>query len=348
MEYLDFSESIEISREREEGNLLDATLRKRFPESFIDSEQCIPEPECTLTVNDVKIGALCNLMGISGHAKVGKSTLIAIILASMLGCSRFGMKSLLPPDARVLITDSDQATYYTARMKRRVQRMLGWPTDENQDRLVAMNLRRTAAEERLKAVTDMMQTMRPNVVVIDNIAHYGVDINDSLGSRRLVDELCRMAEVYRCLIIVVLHSNKAQEDTNMKGHLGSMVQESCSDVIQVRHPSGSPTHEAVHLFSRDQNFGKIAFQFGDDGLPVLCETVRQMEERARMQAALDECRGNMSALLNGRLPISYTQLKTDYMSRFSVGETKAKEQIKLAAENNFITKTDAGLYALAV
>lgn len=346
MNHLHFTPSVDNTHESKERVQMDDVLRQRFPGAFIDSELYFPEPEYTLSVDDTPIAARANLLGISGHAKAGKTTALTMIVASLLGDKRFRMRSLLPPDARVLITDSDQSSFFSARVKRRIQRMLGWPTDKNQDRLAMMNLRRIAAEERLSAVCQMMETLKPAVVVVDNVAHFGVDINDSQGSRQLVDELCRLAETHNCLIIVVLHTNKSAEDTNMKGHLGSMVQEACSDILQVRHPSGSPTHEIVHLFARDACFGRLAFQFGADGLPILTETAREMEEKARVQAAVEECQRNMLTLLNGCLPMTYTTLKTDYMNRFGVGETKAKEQIKLASENNFISKTDAGLYVL--
>lgn len=328
--------------------LSDDLLTMKFGDNFIDSRKSYPEPEYTLKYKGVGCLALGNLTGIIGKPKTGKSFIEVILIASMLGYQEFGFETQLGEDDLIVLMDTDQSPVYSARIKRRIQRLMGWNPEENQNRLLFLNARKMSVDERLELLDSVLKSLKPKVFVIDNIAHISGSFNNEESSRAFIEMMVKKAEENNCLIIAVLHENKSTTDSNPKGHLGSMLAESAVDVLQAKKDDKTHRHTLHHYLARDRNIEDICFLINEFGLPELTEKVS--EEAKRLKAVEEQ--NNRWMVFNEILDrytvaISYTTLKNAYREATKLGETTAKAHIAKTLEEGHIRKTDAGLYEIA-
>ncbi len=328
--------------------LSDEALLKKFGESFIDSRRCYPEPEYTLKYKGVGCLALGNLTGIIGKPKTGKSFIEVILIASMLGYIEFGFETQLGEDDMIVLMDTDQSPIYSARIKRRIQRLMGWNPEENQNRLLFLNARKMSVEERLELLDSVLRTLKPKVFVIDNIAHIAGSFNNEESSREFIEMMVKKAEENNCLIIAVLHENKGATDSNPKGHLGSMLTESAVDILQAKKDDKAHRHTLRHYLARDRNIEDITYMINEYGLPELTEKVSEEVKRQKVEEEQRNRWENFNKVFdNYPVPINYNTLKNAYCKVTQLGETTAKKHISKTLEEGHIRKTDAGLYEIA-
>ena len=200
---------------------------------LIDLAKAYPEPKYTLSLNDVGTLPLGDLAAIKAKSKNGKSFLCSIFIAAMLGDTRFGFASMMDAPT-VLYFDTEQNARNTAKLARRVHQMMGWPTHENKDCFTAFSLRTMADADRFTYIVQTIEKLKPQAVFIDGIADLIPDFNNIADSCGLILELMRLSGQNDCVIVCVLHENKGKDDTGMKGHLGTMLLQKCSDVFQVK------------------------------------------------------------------------------------------------------------------
>ena len=78
----------------------------------------------------------------------------------------------------------------------------------------------------------LIERVQPQVVLVDGVVDYVASFNDEMLSRQLINELMLMAQDYHCAIVCVLHENKASDDENMRGHLGTVLAQKAGTVLQ--------------------------------------------------------------------------------------------------------------------
>ena len=323
------------------------TFIETHPECVIDSTCEYPRPDYLLYQNGVGFAAKGNILALKGKAKAGKNFSEALLIASLLGCEKFGLKSGLGKKTiRVIHEDTDQHHYHTALTKQRVQRLLGWNAKENQSELTFVNTRNMDAKGRKLCLLRVIKEEHPDVMILDNALHIYSDFNDPTGSRKFVDELITLADENNCLLMVVLHENKSSGDSNMKGHLGTMLAESASDVFEVVKDGNK--HYLKHVTSRDKSIEPITFIINDEGLPQLA-TSAAMEKKEKMEAEKRTQRNKAFAeILDGGVIMTYGELVSAFCDNMNCGTTKAAEDLKSAVEEEIVTKTDDRQYHLNV
>lgn len=200
---------------------------------LIDLAKAYPEPKFTLGLNGVGTLPIGDIAAIKAKSKNGKSFLCSIFIAAMFGDKRFGFDSMMD-EPTILYFDTEQNARNTAKLVRRVHQMMGWPTDENKDCFKAFSLRTMADAERLPYIVQAIERLKPQAVFIDGIADLIPDFNNIEDSCGLILELMRLSGQHDCVIVNVLHENKSKDDSGMKGHLGTLLLQKCSDVFQVK------------------------------------------------------------------------------------------------------------------
>ena len=122
----------------------------------------------------------------------------------------------------------------------------------------------------------------PDLVIIDGIADLIYNYNDVIESQDVVNKLASLASHHNCCIVVVMHQNKGRQDKNMKGHLGTMLFQKCSDVFNV-DKCGS-VFVASHAVSRHRNCEDICFKLDANAVPMDAVADRQLQVEMKRQA----------------------------------------------------------------
>lgn len=263
---------------------------KRFAEwrakndYIIDPRRKYPEPDYTLYQGETGFLPKGDIQAVKAKSKNGKTFLCSIFAAAMLGNNRFGFYSDLSLDDKILYLDTEQNERNTAMLAMRMNKLMGIDEHSFNERFTACSLRTMTADERLDYLHFMLDDMHPAIVFIDGIADLMLDFNDIAESEVIINELMRLSTHYNCAIINVLHTNKAKDDNNMKGHLGTMLTQKASDVFEVaKDKTGMFT--VTHTESRNIPVNSFSFTVDYDGIPQPMDSAPQKmsasEERVR-------------------------------------------------------------------
>ncbi len=299
----------------------------------------VQQPDYILYNNNVGALSKGDLQAIKAKSKNGKSFLSSIFIASALfdgmeeDTNEWGFTSSLP-DPRVAYYDTEQNRADTITLARRVHTMAGYSLTEDNPHFMAHSLRTFTPEERLTYISANIAATRPDLVVIDGVADLMMNFNDIEDSNKLIGELMKLSSINHCAIIAVLHENKAKEDHGMKGHLGTLLLQKCTEVYQVKK-TGDKFNVTV-TDSRRQPLPDFSFVINSEGIPVPAESVQRDTEMEKALAKELKVRAILKDCFIYKPEQTYTELVANYQLHGAVSESTAKRAIACAKENGLI------------
>lgn len=304
----------------------------------IDLTQDYPEPNYLIKIGDVPTIPTGDIQAIKAKSKNGKSYVASIFAAAILGNVEFGLSSLTD-EASVLYFDTEQNPRNTARIVRRIHQLCEWSiTDNSWERFQAFSLRGYPASGRLELILHVVDEFQPAAIFIDGIADLVASCNDEETAVKLMDDLGKLANDYDCAVIGVLHTNKAADDNNMKGHLGTMLLQKSSDVFHVLKDDA--VFNVDQTDTRNAPTPSFSFALDDAAIPVPVAD-KEQRERKRMRDAYWIFFEHSTTIKATTAQI--TQWTEKY---FDCKERKAKELIKQAVEWLVLTQPERGVYKL--
>lgn len=242
-------------------------------EFLIDQTVEIPAPIHILSYvdKDGKVTPIItedNISMIKGQAKSRKSTLIKAIAATILSRRPYKFGNLLTSDYyknNLAIVDTEQGNYHCWRAARSISSLA--------ERQVAYYsvVGVSAEKKRLLVEKHLQENKGCGIMILDNIVHFLKDFNSAEESSSLVDWLLFIKKEYNCHIIVVLHENgSAMGGGKAKGHLGSLLENTCETVIRVeKDQNDSMTSIVSPALTRNREFGKFTIEMDDHWIPSL-------------------------------------------------------------------------------
>lgn len=271
-------ESEEERQERERLAKLEAcvvSLRANFP----------PDDDL-LEINDERCFARKELIAIKAKAKQGKSTLEMILIAALLCGKWHYVRRLADVRPRILYIDTEMKPADTQLMNRKAMHLAELPETEDVPEATFINLRRQTADECQQALTDLLKKYHPDIVFIDGIVDLLLNFNDLEESQALIRKLLALAEEFNCCLVNVLHTNKAIDDHNMRGHLGSFLTQKASLVFNCKKDPASHIVTVSCSESRHAPIPDFTFAFDSEGYPTSAEELLQAmrEEKADLKA----------------------------------------------------------------
>lgn len=195
-----------------------------------DPDSIPPPDETCMSIGDIPVAARGNLTAVQGKSKVGKSAVVAAILAAAqrgefsatgdtLG---FEWKGTAGGAIVHLDTEQSRADWH-ALVRRSVTRsgMAGVS-----ERLVSLPLVMFARGERMTilegALARELERMGAiDAVLIDGVADLCASPNDEGESLELISRIHALAQKYECPIYCILHENPSTDQGKTRGHLGS-------------------------------------------------------------------------------------------------------------------------------
>lgn len=326
--------------DRQDGDYLEA--RSNYE---IDDNIVYPDPEYILTVNETPVMPLGNIVALSAKWKNGKTFFCDILAAIFLGSSRFAGCNSLMEQGKVLFFDTEQAKSDTARVKRIIRRMI----PEQRKRDIKVFCLRDANIEgdgdtartigRYDFIKLSIEREQPRLVIIDGIADLIYNYNDVYESMNVVNNLATLANEHNCCIVTVMHQNKGAKDKNMKGHIGTMLFQKCSDVFTIEK-TGSLFY-VEHQVSRHKQAGGFAFSIALDGTPTDAAADRQLQESMEARKALNALTEEMLTAMDGsEVALSRTVIASQLMSKMGLKRSPAFRKVKKAIDMGVLQSRD--------
>ena len=298
------------------------------------------EPKFMFSIGGVPTIPQGELVGIKGRAKMGKSQFEYYLIAVMLASASRGSVKPLQDRCKILLFDTEQSQASLKKCCQRALKFAGLPTDKNDDRFLPFFMRPLSIEERRKVIADAVEAEKPDIVFIDGVRDLLQDFNSLDQSNDLIQWLLSLTAEHGCTIVSVLHQNKAKDDGNMRGHLGTELLNKLTDCFEVSKKDGKFLVTCTD--SRNVPCGDLAFSINGEGNFQTEEAIAEDKNSARaaeIQRVLKLCFKNKESMRYGELVEAY-QLEA------AVSERTAKNHVKEAKDNDFISVQN-GLYSLA-
>lgn len=339
----------------DEGEMTDEDILKLWDELRITTKTEVPELEPIIKVSykdeekddhkEIEVGIFTkrDIHGVKAKQKQGKTTVLKVLLSVLLLGKMFRLTSCLK-NPKIFWLDTEQQPTDVKQILTDIGKMTGLPDSEIDEHVHLYQLRTRTYKTLLRELTVNIKTYRPDVVFIDGVVEFVQSFNDEIMSHDLIKEQKNLAADCNCAIINVLHENKSDDDENMRGHLGSMLSQAASTVIQcVKSKTGIIT--AKNSEARHAPMPEWSVRYDDDGCIIDADEQAQIEklkksmdkkklqeaektkrERKRIEAAVQIVRNNDGS-------ISREELKKKLMAKLNLGNSTIQDVIRMALKS---------------
>jgi RecA-family ATPase len=206
----------------------------------------------------------------------------------------FRVKSLLEKPS-ILYFDTEQNRTDTKLILEDVAQMTGLSSEVIDSQVSLHSLRRINQEQLLPLLKLALEEEKPQVVMLDGIVEFVASFNDETESKQLIKELLKLSDQYSSAIVCVLHTNKADEDHNMRGHLGTMLAQKSATVLECVKEKGSSVITVKCSEARHEEMPEWSITFDAEGHIIDADEQRRQlleqrkaEQLQKRQEALDK------------------------------------------------------------
>lgn len=268
----------------------------------------------------------------SAKPKQGKSLSITALLLSIISGREFS--SFEPsgePPRLVVIFDTEMDTPTLQTRLKSLRGLLG----DNADRFQIVPLLTTPKAERRQVVEEITAKFNPDIVVIDQAARMVKDYNDG-GEAVAFGEWLTTFAADRTTMVVV-HQNKAADNEQMKGHLGSILDELAVENYKVKAAKGKIYNVEVYNSRNScvEDAAPFTFALNDEGLITDPTTALQMQRETERRKWVND----LTLIFGDDEELQHAEIKRRIMKSQSLDERAARTKIDNAAKVGAIEKT---------
>ena len=229
-----------------------------------------PDPEYLISIGGVPTMPKGNLVALSAKWKNGKTFFCDILSAIFLGRPSLGLRMDTARIRKIIKAMTPEERHGDLEVY--CLRNADIEVDEDDDERIS----------RFDFIKHCIEDGSPDLVVIDGVADLIYNYNDVNESQEVVNKLAAIANEHNCCIVAVMHQNKGRQDKNMKGHLGTMLYQKCSDMFNVEKCGN--IFVVSHPVSRHRSCEGIAFKLDANAVPMDAAADRRtaLQSSARM------------------------------------------------------------------
>jgi len=304
------------------------------------------QAETIISINDVPVGTQGNLLGVTGGEGTGKSNYIGSLIAGTVRNVSFSVDTLgttiLPNTHRkaVLLYDTEQSE--TQLYKNLSGMLKRAKLSAMPDFFKAYCLTSMSRKERMQAIVQSMdrfyyQYGGIQMVVIDGIADLVRCANDEAESIAVIDELYRLAGIYKTCIVCVLHF--IPNGLKLRGHLGSELQRKAAAILSIERDENPQISVVKALKVRDGSpldVPLIQFSWDKEQMMHVYRGEKPKEEKDKRKET--ELTGIARTIFSNLKFCTYADLCEQLQSLLDVSERTAKSYIKFMREKDIILK----------
>ncbi len=328
--------------------LAEAKAKKEFSsikeKYVIDGNVDYPEPEYLIRIGDVPTLPKGNLVAVSAKWKNGKTFFCDILSAIFLGSDVFPNCENLIKQGKVRFIDTEQARNDSVRILKTIWAIT--PEDRHGD--IEVSCLRDADIDtddsgndvsRYDFVRRSIEIERPDLVIVDGIADLIYNYNDVIESQIMVNQLAALANKHNCCIVVVMHQNKGNHDRMMKGHIGTMLYQKCSDVFQVE--KHGEIFLVTHPVSRHRQSSGLVFKLDENAIPKDGAADRHRQMQIEKQQSEQQMREILADVIpQDGTPIRRSDIVEQLTEKHPFQRTRCYELIKQALETGWLEEVD--------
>ena len=281
----------------------------------IDGNVDYPEPEYLIRIGDVPTLPKGNLVAVSAKWKNGKTFFCDILSAIFLGSSTFINCENLIKQGKVRFIDTEQSRNDTARILKTIRAII--PEDRHDD--IEVSCLRDADIDsynqgngdvsRYEFVRQSIEIERPDLVIVDGIAD------------------------------LVMHQNKGSHDKMMKGHIGTMLYQKCSDVFQVE--KHGEIFLVTHPVSRHCESNGLVFKLDENAIPRDGAADRHRQLQLEKEQSEQQAREILAAVIpQDGTPIKRSDIVEQLTEKHPFQRTRCYELIKQALATGWLEEVD--------
>lgn len=197
----------------------------------IKSYPLLPPAKTILSVDDVSVIEAGDMYLIKGKPKSGKSSVLkAFICAIVLG--QWGRVKAFIKNLKILYIDTEQKPQDCQSILLYVKQMTGCSDEYLDEHIVLFSVRKRERNLLTDDLAFLVNIWKPNLIILDGAADFVNSFNDEVECTTFVHRLLCIVEENECALIGLIHENKAADDFNAKGHLGSQFQQKSALIIE--------------------------------------------------------------------------------------------------------------------
>ena len=301
--------------------------------------------EPIISINEVTVGSAGNLLCITGMEGSGKSNYLGGILSGAISkqgaeIDTLGTSIQNNIDKKaVIVYDTEQSEDQLYKnMSHLLKRSnLNYPPNY----FKAYCLVGMSRKERLQSILQSMDKFYYefngiHMVVIDGIADLISGVNDEEQSVELVDELFRLAGIYKTCIICVLHLSPS--GMKLRGHLGSEIQRKAAGIISIEKGDNSNTSVVKALKVRDGSPLEVPMiQFGWDNELKRHVSLGVKSKEDTDHRKKEELSGLIKDLFARKNKYTTAELTSELMNYLNIKERMARNYLKFMKDYKIIT-----------
>jgi NADH:ubiquinone oxidoreductase subunit E len=301
--------------------------------------------EMIISINGVPIGTQGNLLGITGGEGTGKSNYVGSLIAGIIReqdmIDTLGTSILANTENKaVLLYDTEQSE---VQLYKNISNILKRSKQDSMPSCFkAYSLTSMSRKERLQAIIQSMDKFYYQfggiaVVAIDGIADLVRCANDEAESVAVIDELYRLAGIYKTCIAGVLHF--VPNGLKLRGHLGSELQRKAAAILSIERDDdplvsvvkalkvrdGSPLDVPLIQFAWDKKAGMHTY---------IGEKTKEEKEKRKRNELVSVAR----SIFSKQRYCTYVDLCEQIQTILDVKERTAKSYIKFMRDNQLILK----------
>ena len=302
-----------------------------------------------------------------GKAKSGKTTFLSVLMTAAIGgrclvveraTKKEGDQTTPDPSysggesLRVLWIDTEQSQQSTQEIIR--ERIMPMMQEKDNERdvdlsnyLYAFNLRGMGYELRRRMVSVAVQTVKPDLCIIDGIKDLMTNINDADQATMIMEQLMDLAKAVNCCIVCVLHQNKSESDRNMRGSIGTELTNKAFEVYQCEFLERREMFKVTQTLSRKKRIKEaIGYRLNEKGLPECCELPPEQPRddngrwtKAESDLDSEELKALFNKAMEGRTQRPFNEVMAVALKKCNVPDvTTYYMYLKEALEQGIINK----------
>jgi hypothetical protein len=302
--------------------------------------------EMIISINEVPLGTQGNLLGITGGEGTGKSNYVGSLIAGAIRKADAQIDTLGTTvnvdggNKAVLLYDTEQSE---TQLYKNISNILRRSKqDKMPDYFKAYYLTSMSRKERLQAIIQSMdrfyyQYNGIQMVIIDGIADLIRCANDEAESVGIIDELYRLAGIYKTCIVCVLHF--IPNGMKLRGHLGSELQRKAAAILSIEKDEDPNISVIKALKVRDGSpldVPLIQFAWSKEQAmhTYIGEKTKEEKEKRKEHELVAVARN----IFNRQRHYTYADLCEQIQMALDVKERTAKSYIKFMREKEIVLK----------
>lgn len=200
------------------------------------TEEMKPDPDNAVLwfhIDDRRIDVLGRgeILPIQGKSGAGKTILVEALISAAIS-KEVSIFETTGVD-KILYIDTEQSKNQWIYCNYRILKYS--KLDKNPENFLSLHLKKYSIEERFIIIDDIIMNSEDiDLIIIDGIADIVLNENNIEEAKKIIDDVQKWIDTKDAGFITVLHENKGKDNFDMKGHVGSYLNQKATTTIAVQ------------------------------------------------------------------------------------------------------------------